>query len=267
MTLLVGRQIEQRAIMAALQCHRHLLLEGPVGVGKTFLTQLCCEKLDRPFIRINADDRYNAKQLTGYHDPSIVLTQGYSDNSFISGPLVNAMKTGAVLFINEMNRLPEYTQNVLLTSMDEGVLDIPSGNVVHAKSGFCVIGTQNPDSFIATHPMSEALKDRLDWIKIDYQPKEEECTIVQNHCPTAELTLIECAVDIVRATRNDPRFLKGGSIRAAMAIVELAIELDGDLQMAIKMALYNRVQCQEDKDTIIDTLVAETEKKKHSMTA
>lgn len=267
MNTLVGRTYEQKAIMAALRCHRHLILEGPVGVGKTFLTQLCCERQSRPFVRINADDRFHAKQLTGHHDPSIVLKNGYSNNSFVAGPLVQAMQMGAVLFINEMNRLPELTQNVLLTAMDEGILDIPLGDKIIAKTGFSVIGTQNPEAFIATQPMSEALKDRLDWLRIDYQSRDEELTIVRNFRPEADEALVERAVDIVRATRQNPKFIRGASIRAAMAIVDLTIELDGDFEMAIKMALHNRVQCQNNTVQAIDTLLAETEKKKHSTTA
>ena len=169
-------------------------LEGPVGVGKTFLTQLCCERQSRPFVRINADDRFHAKQLTGHHDPSIVLKNGYSNNSFVAGPLVQAMQMGAVLFINEMNRLPELTQNVLLTAMDEGILDIPLGDKIIAKTGFSVIGTQNPEAYIATQPMSEALKDRLTGLIIT-NPEMKSSQL--RNFRRKLTTLVERAVDIV----------------------------------------------------------------------
>lgn len=259
---LIGRTFEKKAILAALRCHRHIILEGPVGVGKTHLSQLCCTMLKRPFIRINADDRYQPSQLTGHHDPSVVLKMGYGAGSFRAGPLAVAMQKGAILFINELNRLPELTQNVLLTAMDEGALDIPDGPQITAQNGFTIIGTQNPESFIGTQPLSESLKDRLDWLYIDYQPKSEELEILRTYHREAQDDLIEKALEIVRSTRKDPRFQRGASIRAAMAIVDLTIALDGDFQLAVQMALHNRVQLTEPQSFSFDALIAELEKKK-----
>ena len=44
---------------------------------------------------------------------------GYGEQSFFPGPLVRAMKEGSILFINELNRMPESVQNVLLPALDE----------------------------------------------------------------------------------------------------------------------------------------------------
>ncbi|MFN8630423.1 MAG: AAA family ATPase [Chloroflexota bacterium] len=43
-----------------------------------------------------------------------VLRAGYGPQTFTPGPLVEAMRAGSVLFVNELNRMPEAVQNVLL---------------------------------------------------------------------------------------------------------------------------------------------------------
>ena len=58
--------------------------------------------------------------------------------------------------------------------------------------------------------------------------------------PSAEL--IERAVALVRATRNDPRIRRGASVRAAIAIADIAARLDGDVARAALLALPTRIE-------------------------
>src|SRR5271154_2494238 len=84
------------------------------------------------------------------------------------------MRQGAILFINELNRMPEAVQNILLPPIDEGLVQIPQLGEVRAKDGFLVIATQNPREFVATSHLSEALMDRMEWVRLDYQSFNEE---------------------------------------------------------------------------------------------
>ena len=59
------------------------------------------------------------------------------------------MKNGSILFLNELNRMPEGTQNVLLAAMDEGVIFIPKLGKVEANEGFLIISAMNPQEFVA----------------------------------------------------------------------------------------------------------------------
>ena len=129
---IVGRERELATALAVLGAGRHLLLEGPVGVGKTTVALAVCEHLGRDTVRVDGDDRYSESKLTGWFDPPLVLKQGYGEEAFFAGPLVEAMRDGKVLFINELNRMPESVQNVLLPALDERLLQLPHIGEVRA---------------------------------------------------------------------------------------------------------------------------------------
>ena len=48
-----------------------------------------------------------------------MLTDGYVPDVFVDGPLVTAMRDGSLLYVEEINRIPEETLNVLITVMSE----------------------------------------------------------------------------------------------------------------------------------------------------
>ena len=224
---IVGRTEELRLALAVLGAGGHLLLEGPVGVGKTTVALAVCRHLGRATVRVDGDERYTENKLTGWFDPPLVLKSGYGEDSFFPGPLVSAMREGAVLFINELNRMPESVQNVLLPALDERLLMLPRIGEVRAAEGFQVVATQNPVEYIATGHLSEALKDRFEHIPLRPQSEEEEREIVRRVTRSADEPLVRAAVSIVRQTRCHPRLRKGASVRAATAIVMLTARMDG----------------------------------------
>ncbi|MHB9092481.1 MAG: AAA family ATPase, partial [Chloroflexota bacterium] len=89
---IVGREREIRRGLACLRAGRHLLLEGPVGVGKTVLASALACFLDLPIFRVDGDERYTEQKLTGWFDPPLVLRLGYKHETFVAGPLVQAMQ-------------------------------------------------------------------------------------------------------------------------------------------------------------------------------
>ena len=179
MTLeLVGRSAELAKIRACLEAKRNVLLEGPVGVGKTHLALAVTRELGVPIFRVDGDSRYTEQKLSGWFDPPTVLKKGYSADAFIPGPLVEAMQKGGVLFINELNRLPEGVQNVLLPAIDERMIVVPRLGEVRAAPGFLVIATQNPKEFVATSHLSEAILDRFELVVLHYQEEQDELAIV-----------------------------------------------------------------------------------------
>ena len=153
---------------------RHLLLEGPVGVGKTTVALAVCGHLGRDTVRVDGDDRYSESKLTGWFDPPLVLKQGYGEESFFAGPAGRGHARRPVLFINELNRMPESVQNVLLPALDERLLQVPHIGEVRAAEGFQVVATQNPVEYVATGHLSEALRDRFEHLALPYQGAGEE---------------------------------------------------------------------------------------------
>ncbi len=239
-----------------------MLLEGPVGVGKTFLALSVSETLRRPVFRIDGDNRYSEQKLTGWFDPPTVIQKGYVPEAFVPGPLVEAMKSGGVLFINELNRLPESVQNVLLPAIDERMILIPRLGEIRAAPAFQVIATQNPKEFVATSHLSEAILDRFELVVMEYQSEEEETEIVRQKL--RELTvakrvdplLAPLAVRIVRLTRSHPRFRRGASIRGAIGVAELSsllMEQQVDIRSAVLqaawMAIPTRVEIEREGDS------------------
>lgn len=240
---IIGRAAETESLLACVGAGRHVLLEGPVGVGKTALARKVCETLGRGMVRIDGDGRYTEARLVGQFDPPAVLSVGYRADVFLAGPLVRAMREGAVLFINELNRMPEGVQNVLLPAMDEGHVIVPNLGEVRAADGFLIIATQNPAEFVATGSLSEALLDRFELVRLDYQSREDELAIVAQDARCApDAAIIEQSVDLARATRGDARFRRGASVRAAIAIADIATRLGGDVRRAALLALPTRVE-------------------------
>ena len=252
---IIGREKEVSQIQTSLLLGRNLLIEGPVGVGKTFLVQQALKGQKRGFERVDGDTRYTEQKLTGWFDPPLVLKKGYVAATFIDGPLLLAMKNGKALFINELNRMPEAVQNILLPAMDERRVELPKLGSVSAREGFCVIATQNPREFTATHSLSEALLDRFEMIHLDYQSRDEELAIlVQELGGSGKGDILEHTLDLVRATRSHSAIKRGASVRAAIAITKL-VQGGVDYQTACLMALPSRIEMVSSEDDPRDVIL------------
>ncbi len=262
---IVGRERELEKALAAIESGKHLMIEGPVGVGKTILAVAVARHLKRPMFRVDGDERYTEQKLSGWFDPPVVLEKGYVPDAFIPGPLTSAMREGGVLFMNEMNRMPEGVQNILLPAMDEGIIEIPKIGTVRAKNGFVLIGTQNPREFVATTALSEALSDRFELLLLDYQSESEETEIVRKQLPDTSHETIARAIWIARRTRDHPSIRRGASVRAAASIAQLSETFSKDLYegvgKAAHMALPTRIEMREESkktaDEVIEEIVSE----------
>lgn len=246
---IIGRDTETFQLWTALAAGRNALIEGPVGVGKTALAQAVAHVLGKRVIRVDGDSRFTEQKLTGWFDPSLVLKKGYSEKTFVPGPLVEAMRGGAILFINELNRMPEAVQNVLLPSIDEGIVQVPQLGEIRAALGFQVVATQNPREFVATSHLSEALMDRMEWVQLDYQSFEEERQIAKQASGGFEAEpYLSWAVALVRLTRSHPKIKRGASIRAAISILRMLSRLEvselGEdaFWRAVRLALPTRIE-------------------------
>jgi MoxR-like ATPase len=268
---LIGRERELAQVRACLKANRNVLLEGPVGVGKTHLALSVTQELGSPVFRVDGDNRYSEQKLSGWFDPPTVIKKGFHSDAFIPGPLVEAMRQGGVLFINELNRLPEGVQNVLLPAIDERLIVVPRLGEIRATQGFLVIATQNPKEFVATSHLSEAILDRFELVVLDYQEENEEVQIVTHRLQLggsihASARLLPLAsVRLARITRDHPRIRRGASVRAALSVAEISQVMirDGSsfetafLEAAI-LALPTRIEIERDLDSS-DSLRSEVE--------
>ncbi len=250
---IIGRSEELKKVILARIVGKNILIEGEVGVGKTTLAQAVSNYFDSKFYRIDCSEEILTHSLVGHWDPPLVIAKGYEDDSYVYGPLALAMLNGGCLFINEINRMPESTQNALLTALDEKILDIPKLKTIKANDDFFVVATLNPSAHVGVTVMGEALKDRFIWIRLDYQKPEEEIEIIKkevNNDGEIDDKIAKLSQEIIQATRNIISIRRGSSIRGAIDLAALITQYDNDnssknwVEAAI-MALYNKIDMED----------------------
>src|ERR1700730_12592844 len=226
----VGGRRELELVRAALASGAHILIEGPPGTGKSTLLRQVAESRHTEFVLVEGSAELTPARLIGSFDPALVLEQGYRPENFSDGPLVRAMRDGGLLYVEELNRVPEETINVLLTVMSEGEINVPRLGRVPAA--------------------------------------EHERQIVQLAAARAKPALIAQAVELTRATREHPDLRSGASVRGAIDYARLVPELAevravpaDDWQVGLDAALTTlsgRVRrhesCQRSADQVIEEI-------------
>lgn len=150
-----------------------------------------------------------------------------------------------VILADEINRTSPKTQSSLLEAMAEGQVTV-DGRIYSLPQPFLVIATQNPVEFLGTYPLPEAQLDRFMMrLSIGYPDREQEVRMatlflqgktlekVKAVCrgediltmrrEISEVVVKEAVLgyieDIVRATRQEERFVLGASPRAMLALL------------------------------------------------
>jgi MoxR-like ATPase len=229
----VGRERELELILAAVAAGRDLLLEGPPGTSKSTLLRAITAEWGVPLVFVEGNADLTPAKIIGHHNPARVLREDYSADNFVDGPLLEAMREGGFLYIEEFNRAPEDTLNTLLTAMAEREVAVPRVGRVTARPTFRVIATMNPYDNVGTTRLSTSVHDRLCRLAVTYQDEESERGIVALRAPLPEdeipaelgAALIADAVAVTRATRDHPEVRQGSSVRGAIDLTLVGGEL------------------------------------------
>ncbi|MEW6475200.1 MAG: AAA family ATPase [Actinomycetota bacterium] len=216
----VGLRREAEVLATALETGRHVVLEGPPGVGKSTLLRAVADQVGWGVAFVEGNAELTPGRLVGGHDPALVLDGGYRPEAFMEGPLVSAMRSGSLLYIEEFNRVPEETLNVLITALAEGEIHVPRLGHIRADDKFRLIAAMNPFDAVGTARVGQAIYDRMCRIAMAYQGEEAERAIVERVTGiTGEPAAL--AVAIARATRAHPAVRTGASVRGAIDMVLL----------------------------------------------
>ena len=164
-----GQDEMLEAIVAALVCEGHLLIEGMPGLGKTLSVSLMSKLCDVKFNRIQFTPDLLPSDLIG----TMVYNQSKEEFSTKLGPIFTQ-----IVLADEINRSPAKVQSALLEAMAEKQVTI--GETTHKlPSPFVVLATQNPIEQRRTYNLPEAQLDRFMMkVKVGYPSYEAEKNIL-----------------------------------------------------------------------------------------
>jgi MoxR-like ATPase len=238
--VIVGKTGVLRRVLAGILANGHILIEDYPGLAKTLIARLFAQALDLEFKRIQFTPDLLPSDITG----SSIYDQTKGSFEFRRGPIFTSL-----LLADEINRATPKTQSALLEAMQEG--QVTSDAMSYPlDTPFAVIATQNPIDLEGTYPLPEAQLDRfLIRSGVGYPERDEERAILKRRRERGQEAaqipkivsrsdllalqrLIEdihvddaieaYIVDLVRATREEPRVALGASPRGSLSLMKLA---------------------------------------------
>jgi MoxR-like ATPase len=239
-SVIVGKDEVLRRLLAGILANGHILIEDYPGLAKTLIARLLSEALDLRFRRVQFTPDLLPGDITG----SFLYDQLQAKFEFRRGPIFTQL-----LLADEINRATPKTQSALLEAMQEGQVTV-EGESYPLETPFLVIATQNPIDLEGTYALPEAQLDRFIMrVSVGYPGRDEEREMLSRRrarraedahikkvVSREDLLAMQAAledvhvdpsledyiVDIVRATREEPRVALGASPRGTLALLRLA---------------------------------------------
>lgn len=228
--VLLGKPEVVELGLCALLAEGHVLLHDVPGVGKTTFAAALARSIGARFARV---------QFTADLLPADLVGGGVPDGAggfrFRPGPLF-----AEVVLADEVNRASPRTQSALLEAMAERQVSV-DGQTHPLPRPFFVIATQNPWDAHGAWPLPDSQLDRfLVRVSIGYPDRETERQVIRQHAAIVPEAAVDAStlatlqararaahmapgvedwlLDLVRATRDDRRLLRGVSPRGAAAL-------------------------------------------------
>ncbi len=156
-----------------------VLIIGPKGTGKTSLVRDFAKSKNVSLESINFSLRTRESHLIG----TKTLTDGTV--SFDEGLLIKSMKSGDMLYLDEINS----AEADVLLRLDEALddrrqiaLKESAGEVIKARDGWFVVSTINPLTHSGTKELPPQLLSRFPVrVRLEYPPEEMELEIVKKY--------------------------------------------------------------------------------------
>jgi hypothetical protein len=251
-----------------------IFVTGLSGNGKTLMVEQVCSELNRECIRVNISVETDETDLLG--GPTLV--NGNVVNR--DGPVITAMKRGAVLLIDEVDR--GSNKLMCLQGIMEGKphYNKKSGEMVYPKSGFTIIATANTkgrgsdegkylsqildDAFLERFPITveQEYPDAKTEKKI-LSPLIDDKEFVDHLCQWADVvrkSYDEGATDEIISTRRLVHIAKAFTIfKDRMKAITLCVNrFDEETKMAF-LDLYSKVDSTVESPANTSTITTTSE--------
>ena len=207
---------------------------GTSGTGKTTLAMHIAGKLGRPVILIHGDDQLGTSDLVGGEHgyryrrlvdnfiSRVMKTEESMDKRWADSRLTIACKYGYTLIYDEFTRSRPEANNILLSVLQEKVMDLPLARGVEqvylkVDPNFTAIFTSNPEEYAGVHKSQDALRDRMITIDIGHMDRETEIAICEAKSGLSRKEA-EKIVDIVRGLRESGEYEFAPTVRGAVMI-------------------------------------------------
>lgn len=215
-----------------------VFITGLSGNGKTLMVEQVCAQLKRECIRVNVSIETDESDLLG--GPTLV--NGNVVNR--DGPVITAMKRGAVLLIDEVDR--GSNKLMCLQGILEGkpYFNKKSGEVVHPAEGFNVIATANTkgrgsdEGKYLSQILDDAFLERFPiTVEQEYPDTKTERKILSSLIKDEKFVenLIKWA-DVIRKTYDEGGIDEIISTRRLVHIAK-AFDIFGDQEKAIQLCV------------------------------
>ncbi|HZY96685.1 MAG TPA: MoxR family ATPase [Candidatus Cybelea sp.] len=192
---IVGQSGVIEALLLALLCNGHVLLEGPPGLAKTLACRSLAAALEGEFKRIQFTPDLLPSDIVGTR----IFDQRESAFATVLGPIF-----ANVVLADEINRAPAKVQSALLEAMQERQVTIGPQSFA-LPDPFVVMATMNPLDSEGTYALPIAQMDRfLMKVNVGYPTSAEELKILDRFAVADTQPVRAVAtLDDVRAWRDE----------------------------------------------------------------
>lgn len=217
---------------------------GETGIAKSMSVIAACARAKRELFRLNVNIMTTEEDFVG----GFRLVNG--ETVFEHGPLVLAMKRGAVLLIDEISALSPNNAFCLFSVLEGNPLYIKKTNeIIKPSKGFTVVCTDNTRGkgdtsgrYIGTNVQNDALLDRFAiCLKYDYPTPAKEEKILAAYSDNAELIKeLVLFAGLVRKTYQDDVIDESISTRKLVTILQV-YSIFQDVKKCLEL-VFNRME-------------------------
>lgn len=183
----------QRTFSLVYQCYlagESILLVGETGCGKTTVVQLLSEILDSRLKILNCHQNTETSDLIGCLRPSREDKDKGKMFSWYDGPLVECMKEGHLLLLDEISladdSVLERLNSVLepkgkLVLAEHIGLDSAESQTIEPAKGFLICATMNPGGDYGKKELSPALRNRFTELWVPSIGDSDDLVLIVNN--------------------------------------------------------------------------------------